>query len=75
MNVQALADLKGELITSPEIGVIFRQNISCRGKFTAQSWRSSYVCKNDLSFEKNYFNGKMGIIKSLSSQEISRSFP
>lgn len=26
--------------------------------------------KNDLSFDKNYFNGKMGIIKSLSDQEI-----
>jgi hypothetical protein len=26
--------------------------------------------KNDLSFDKNYFNGKMGIIESLSSKEI-----
>jgi ATP-dependent exoDNAse (exonuclease V) alpha subunit len=26
--------------------------------------------KNDTSIDKNYFNGKMGVIKSLSSQEI-----
>lgn len=26
--------------------------------------------KNDQSFEKNYFNGKMGIVKSLSDKEI-----
>ena len=31
--------------------------------------------KNDLSFEKNYFNGKMGIIKHLSKDEIIVEFP
>lgn len=31
--------------------------------------------KNDLSFDKNYFNGKMGKIKSLSEQEITVFFP
>ena len=31
--------------------------------------------KNDLSFEKNYFNGKMGFIKSLSNDEIWVHFP
>jgi ATP-dependent exoDNAse (exonuclease V) alpha subunit len=31
--------------------------------------------KNDLSFEKNYFNGKMGIIKQLSDNEIIVNFP
>ena len=31
--------------------------------------------KNDLSFDKNYFNGKMGIIKSLSDEEILVNFP
>ena len=28
--------------------------------------------KNDLSFDKNYFNGKMGVIKSISENEIDR---
>lgn len=31
--------------------------------------------KNDPSMEKNYFNGKMGVIKSLSSGEILVHFP
>ncbi|MBK7242703.1 MAG: helix-turn-helix domain-containing protein [Saprospiraceae bacterium] len=31
--------------------------------------------KNDSSIEKNYFNGKMGIIKSLSDEEILVHFP
>lgn len=31
--------------------------------------------KNDLSFEKNYFNGKMGVIKSISDDEIWVHFP
>lgn len=31
--------------------------------------------KNDLSFDKNYYNGKMGFIKSLSANEIFVHFP
>ena len=31
--------------------------------------------KNDSSIEKNYFNGKMGVIKSLSDEEILVYFP
>jgi hypothetical protein len=31
--------------------------------------------KNDLSFEKNYYNGKMGVVKEISSQEILVHFP
>lgn len=31
--------------------------------------------KNDLSFEKNYYNGKMGIVKQLSKNEIFVEFP
>jgi hypothetical protein len=31
--------------------------------------------KNDLSFDKKYFNGKMGVIKSLASKEILVHFP
>lgn len=31
--------------------------------------------KNDLSFEKNYFNGKMGIVKHLSKDEILVELP
>jgi hypothetical protein len=59
----------------PEIVVIFQTKYFLSRKSYSSSWRSSHVCKNDLSFEKNYFNGKMGIIKSLSSQEILVHFP
>ncbi len=31
--------------------------------------------KNDLSAEKNYFNGKMGFVKSISTEEIWIHFP
>jgi hypothetical protein len=31
--------------------------------------------KNDISFEKNFFNGKIGYIHSLSEDEITVSFP
>lgn len=31
--------------------------------------------KNDLSFEKKYYNGKMGIVQKLSSSEIYVKFP
>lgn len=31
--------------------------------------------KNDLSFEKNYFNGKMGFVKSISNNEVRVHFP
>lgn len=31
--------------------------------------------KNDLSLEKNYYNGKMGVIKSLAQEEILIYFP
>lgn len=30
--------------------------------------------KNDISFEKNFYNGKMGVIKSLTSEEIEVFF-
>jgi len=31
--------------------------------------------KNDLSFDKNYYNGKMGIVASLGAEEIIVEFP
>lgn len=77
MNSQALHDLKGELITyKPDIVGDFPEKIfpieeNLKLKIGAQVM----FVKNDLSVDKNYFNGKMGIIKSLSSQEILVHFP
>jgi len=77
MNAQALEDLEGKLVTyKPEIvddfpDKIFPVEENLKLKVGAQVM----FVKNDLSFDKNYFNGKMGIIKSLSSQEILVHFP
>lgn len=77
MNAQALEDLDGKLVTyEPEITGDFPEKIypvdeNLELKVGAQIM----FVKNDLSFEKKYFNGKMGFIKSLSSQEIIVHFP
>ncbi len=77
MNAQALEDLDGNLVTyKPEIVDDFPDKIypveeNLKLKIGAQIM----FVKNDLSFEKNYFNGKMGIIKSLSAKEILVHFP
>jgi hypothetical protein len=77
LNRQALEDLKGELITyKPEIVGDFPEKIypieeHLKLKIGAQVM----FVKNDLSSEKNYFNGKMGLIQSLTSYEIRVHFP
>ena len=77
MNAQALEDLEGkQVIYKPEIigdfpDKIFPIEEHLKLKVGAQIM----FVKNDLSFDKNYFNGKMGFIKSLSSHEILVYFP
>ncbi|MEL1239874.1 helix-turn-helix domain-containing protein [Flavobacterium flavipallidum] len=77
MNAQALQDLKGELITyTPEITGDFPEKIfPVEHNLQLKVGAQIMFVKNDLNFEKNYFNGKMGTIKSLSSQEILVHFP
>ena len=77
MNAQALEDLEGKLVIyKPEIvgdfpDKIFPVEENLKLKVGAQVM----FVKNDLSFDKKYFNGKMGIIKSLSKEEILVHFP
>jgi uncharacterized protein YpbB len=77
INAKALEDLEGKLTTfNPEIVDDFPDKIypieyNLHLKVGAQIM----FVKNDPSFEKKYFNGKMGIIKSLSSNEILVHFP
>lgn len=77
MNVQSLADLKGKQMTFfPEIVGDFPEKIyPVDEKLNLKIGAQVMFVKNDLSLEKNYFNGKMGIIKSLSEQEILVHFP
>ncbi len=77
MNAQALEDLVGELITyKPDIIGDFPEKIfPVEEKLQLKIGAQIMFVKNDLSLDKNYFNGKMGIIKSLSGHEILVHFP
>jgi uncharacterized protein YpbB len=72
INAQSLNDLEGEsIIYLPEITDDFPEKIypvdpNLHLKVGAQIM----FVKNDLSANKNYFNGKMGIVQSLSPKEI-----
>lgn len=77
INQQSLDDLKGKIYSfEPKIVGDFPEKIfpvdqNLELKIGAQIM----FVKNDLNFEKNYFNGKMGIISSLSNDEILVHFP
>lgn len=77
INAKALAELNGDLLDySAEI----------HGEFPAQLYPIEEILslkvgaqvmfiKNDLSFDKQFYNGKMGKIAQLSENEISVYFP
>ena len=77
INAQSINDLEGKTINykAEIIGdfpdKIFPLEETLELKVGAQIM----FIKNDLSFDKNYFNGKMGIIKSISKEEIWVHFP
>jgi hypothetical protein len=77
INLQSLIDLEGKTKTYKALIVddfpekIYPLEENLELKIGAQVM----FVKNDLSFDKNYFNGKMGVIKSLSDAEIIVHFP
>jgi hypothetical protein len=77
INEQAIGDLAGnEFSYQPFIVGDFPEKIfpveeNLKLKIGAQVM----FVKNDASFEKRYFNGKMGVVKSLSPEEIFIHFP
>ncbi|MEO7977867.1 helix-turn-helix domain-containing protein [Flavobacterium sp.] len=77
INEQAIGDLAGnEFAYQPFIVGDFPEKIfpveeNLKLKVGAQIM----FVKNDAGFEKKFFNGKMGVIKSLSSEEIFVHFP
>lgn len=77
INEQAINDLSGnEFAYQPFVVGDFPEKIfpveeNLKLKVGAQVM----FVKNDLSFDKRYFNGKMGVIKSLSPEEIFVHFP
>lgn len=77
MNTTALVALKNkEFVYYPELVGEFPEKIfPIESKMTLKVGAQIIFIKNDLSFEKNFFNGKMGVIKALSFNEILVHFP
>ena len=77
MNARALEDLEGKLsVYKPEIAGDFPDKIfPVEANLQLKVGSQVMFVKNDLSFDKKFFNGKMGIIKSLSANEIFVYFP
>ncbi|WP_162126840.1 helix-turn-helix domain-containing protein [Flavobacterium phycosphaerae] len=77
INTQSLLDLKGKTtVFKAEITGDFPEKIyPLEEQLELKKGAQIMFIKNDLSLEKQYFNGKMGIIKSLSDNEIIVHFP
>jgi hypothetical protein len=77
INSQSLHDLEGKSKTFfAEVTGDFPDKIyPIEDKLELKIGAQIMFIKNDLSTEKRYFNGKMGIIKSLSDGEIIVHFP
>jgi uncharacterized protein (DUF2132 family) len=77
MNAQSLEDLEGKVIRfMPDITGDFPEKIYPVDPYLQLKVGAQIMfVKNDLSMEKNYFNGKMGIIKTMTAKEIWVHFP
>jgi len=77
LNTQSLQDLRGTLNTYvAEITGDFPDKIyPLDERLELKIDTQIMFIKNDLSLEKKFFNGKMGVIKSLSEREILVHFP
>jgi uncharacterized protein YpbB len=77
INAKALEELNGKLVQyRPEIIGDFPEKIfPVEENLQLKVGAQIMFVKNDLSLEKRFFNGKMGIIKSLSEEEILVHFP
>jgi PIF1-like helicase/Helix-turn-helix domain len=77
INTQSLKDLDGKTYTyKADIVDDFPDKIyPLEEKLELKIGAQIMFIKNDVSFEKKFFNGKMGIVESLSDQEIWIHFP
>jgi hypothetical protein len=77
INSESLTELEGKSYTYyAEITDDFPDKIfPLEEKLELKIGAQIMFIKNDLSFEKKYFNGKMGLVKSLSEREILVHFP
>lgn len=77
INSESLQDLEGRSKTYyAEITGDFPDKIyPIEEKLELKVGAQIMFIKNDLSFEKKFFNGKMGFVKSISEKEIMIHFP
>ncbi len=77
INIQSLLDLKGESkIYKAEIIGDFPDKIYPIEEYLELKVGAQIMfIKNDLSYEKKFFNGKMGFVKTISEKEILIHFP
>jgi uncharacterized protein YpbB len=77
LNSDSLKALSGKQFTfKPEIVDDFPEKIyPVEEQLQLKVGAQVMFIKNDLSYEKQFFNGKMGVIKSLSENEIMVHFP
>ena len=77
INAQSLKDLEGKQFTYlPEITGDFSEKIyPLEEQLQLKVGAQVMFIKNDLNFEKQFFNGKMGVISSLTEKEIFVHFP
>ncbi|WP_417352925.1 helix-turn-helix domain-containing protein [Flavobacterium alkalisoli] len=77
INAKALDKLdEKEYVFEPEIVGDFPEKIyPVEEELKLKKGAQVMFIKNDLSPDKNYFNGKIGVIKSLSDEEILVHFP
>ena len=77
INARSLQDLEGkQFVYLPEITADFPEKIfPLDEKLHLKLGAQVMFVKNDLNFDKQFYNGKMGIIKSLTEKEIFVHFP
>lgn len=77
INADSLDELNGKLVSlKAEIVDDFPDKIFPIDEYLHLKIGAQVMfVKNDLSIEKNYFNGKMGFIESVSSNEVRVHFP
>jgi len=77
INARSLQDLEGkQFVYLPEITADFPEKIfPLDEKLHLKIGAQVMFVKNDLNFDKQFYNGKMGIIKSLTEKEIFVHFP
>jgi hypothetical protein len=77
MNLKELQSLKGATFTyEAEITGEFNENQFPLDKMLELKVGAQIMfIKNDISYEKNFYNGKIGFIDTLSEEEITVSFP